>query len=379
MLLKLLYPLVKYITFFNVFQYITFRAAYAAVTALLISFLFGPKIIRKLQELRVGQKVRRDGPETHLSKSGTPTMGGILIILSIVIAILLWQNLDNTYTWIILLAVIGFGSIGFVDDYLKIKRKNAVGLKSSFKWIAQFVLAFAVALLIFNFRNYHTVSVTPPLFSSMKLIIHYDYTTLLYIPFIKNPVLDFSYFYIPFSILLLLATSNAVNLTDGLDGLATGLVIMVGITFAILAYLTGNIKFAEYLGIPFIANSGELTIAGLALVGACVGFLWFNAHPAEIMMGDTGSLALGGMIGVFALILKKEILIIIIGGVFVIETLSVIIQIVYYKFTKKRVFLMAPLHHHFELKGWKESKVVTRLWILGGLFALLGLSTLKIQ
>jgi phospho-N-acetylmuramoyl-pentapeptide-transferase len=192
-------------------------------------------------------------------------------------------------------------------------------------------------------------------------------------------VLDFSYFYIPFSVLLLLATSNAVNLTDGLDGLATGLVIMVGLTFAILAYLTGNIRFAEYLGIPFIANSGELTITGLALVGACVGFLWFNAHPAEIMMGDTGSLALGGLMGAFALILKKEVLIIVIGGVFVIETLSVIIQVVSFKLTGKRVFLMAPLHHHFELKGWKESKVVTRFWILGGLFALLGLSTLKIQ
>jgi phospho-N-acetylmuramoyl-pentapeptide-transferase len=378
-LLKLLYPLVKYVTFFNVFQYITFRAAYAAVTALLISFIFGPKIIAKLQEWKIGQKIRHDGPKTHLSKSGTPTMGGILIIISIVIAVLLWQNLDNTYTWIILLAVVGFGSIGFIDDYLKIKRKDSTGLKSGFKWITQFILAFTIALLIFSFRNYHTISVSPPFFPGMHLLVHYDYTTLLYIPFLKNPALDFSYFYIPFSILLLLATSNSVNITDGLDGLATGLVIMVGITFSILAYLTGNIKFAEYLAIPFIANSGELTIAGLALVGACVGFLWFNAHPAEIMMGDTGSLSLGGVIGVFALILKKEILIIIIGGVFVIETLSVIIQVLYYKFTKKRVFLMAPLHHHFELKGWKESKVVTRLWIMGGLFALLGLSTLKIQ
>jgi phospho-N-acetylmuramoyl-pentapeptide-transferase len=378
-LLKLLYPLVKYITLFNVFQYITFRAAYAAVTALLISFLFGPRIIRKLQELKVGQKIRQDGPETHLSKSGTPTMGGILIILSIVIAVLLWQNLDNTYTWIILLTVVGFGAIGFVDDFLKIKRKNSAGLTSGFKWITQFALALAVALLIFTFRNYHTLTITPPLFSAMKFTVRYDYTTLLYIPFLKNPVLDFSYFYIPFSVLLLLATSNAVNLTDGLDGLATGLVIMVGLTFAILAYLTGNIRFAEYLGIPFIANSGELTITGLALVGACVGFLWFNAHPAEIMMGDTGSLALGGLMGAFALILKKEVLIIVIGGVFVIETLSVIIQVVSFKLTGKRVFLMAPLHHHFELKGWKESKVVTRFWILGGLFALLGLSTLKIQ
>ncbi|MEJ2663224.1 MAG: phospho-N-acetylmuramoyl-pentapeptide-transferase [Spirochaetia bacterium] len=379
MVLKLLYPLVKYITFFNVFQYITFRAAYAAVTALLISFLFGPRIIRKLRELKVGQKIRHDGPETHLSKSGTPTMGGILIIISVVVAVLLWQNLDNTYTWIILLAVVGFGGIGFVDDYLKIKRKNAAGLTSGFKWITQFVLSLAIALLIFTFRNYHTLTLSPPLFNGMKMMVKYDYTTLLYIPFLKNPVLDFSFFYIPFSVLLLLSTSNAVNLTDGLDGLATGLIIMVGITFAIMAYLTGNIRFAEYLGIPFVNNSGELTIAGMALVGACVGFLWFNAHPAEIMMGDTGSLSLGGLIGVFALILKKEVLIIVIGGVFVLETLSVIIQVLYYKFTKKRVFLMAPLHHHFELKGWKESKVVTRFWILGGLFALLGLSTLKIQ
>jgi phospho-N-acetylmuramoyl-pentapeptide-transferase len=296
-----------------------------------------------------------------------------------VVAVLLWQNLDNTYTWIILLTVVGFGGIGFVDDYLKIKRKNAAGLTSGFKWITQFVLSLAIALLIFTFRNYHTLTLSPPLFNGMKMMVKYDYTTLLYIPFLKNPVLDFSFFYIPFSVLLLLSTSNAVNLTDGLDGLATGLIIMVGITFAIMAYLTGNIRFAEYLGIPFVNNSGELTIAGMALVGACVGFLWFNAHPAEIMMGDTGSLSLGGLIGVFALILKKEVLIIVIGGVFVLETLSVIIQVLYYKFTKKRVFLMAPLHHHFELKGWKESKVVTRFWILGGLFALLGLSTLKIQ
>ncbi len=359
MVLKLLYPLVKYFTFFNIFQYVTFRAAYAALTALLISLLFGPWLIRKLKEIKAGEEIREDVPKTHLAKSGTPTMGGILIILSITISVLLWQDLENYYTWILLLAVIGFGSIGFVDDYLKIFKKNDKGLRAGIKFTSQVILSLAIAFILFFLRN--------------------EYTTLLYIPFLKAPVLDMSYFYIPFSVILLVATSNAVNLTDGLDGLATGLVIMVGIAFAVLAYLAGHADFAGYLQIPHIKQSWEVSIFSLALVGAAVGFLWFNCHPAEIMMGDTGSLFLGGVVGVIALIIKKEILLIIIGGVFVMEVMSVIIQVIYYKLTKKRVFKMAPLHHHFELLGWSESKVVIRFWILGGLFAILSLSTLKIQ
>ena len=359
MFFNYLYPLVKYATFFNIFQYITFRAVYAAITALLISFLLGPWLIRKLKEANAGQSIRKEGPKTHLVKSGTPTMGGVLIILSVVISVLLWQDLKNTYTWTLLLAIVGFGLIGFIDDYLKIVKRDSGGLRASLKLIAQTVLSAGIVMILFSIRNEHT--------------------TLLYIPFVKFPALDLSYFYIPLSIILLVGYSNAVNFTDGLDGLATGLVIFVAVTFAVLSYLTGRVDWTEYIQIPFIKNSGELTILCFTLVGAGVGFLWFNAHPAEVMMGDTGSQALGGVLGVIALILKKEVLLFIIGGVFFIEIISVIIQVIGYKLTRKRVFKMAPIHHHFELLGWKESKVVTRFWILGGLFTLIGLSTLKIQ
>jgi len=359
MLLKFLYPLVKYFTVFNIFQYITFRAAYAAITALLISFILGPWLIKKLKAVKAKQTIRGDGPQSHLKKSGTPTMGGILIVVSIVISVLLWQDLDNPYTWILVLSVVGFAAIGFVDDYIKIVKRNAVGLRARFKFTGQIVLSTAIVLILYSMRNEHT--------------------TLLYIPFLKTSVLDLSYFYIPLSIVLLVGYSNAVNFTDGLDGLATGLVIFVAITFAVLSYLTGRVDWTEYIQIPLIQGSGEISILSLAIVGAAVGFLWFNSHPAEIMMGDTGSLALGGVLGVIALIIKKEILLMIVGGVFVIEILSVIIQVGFYKLTGKMVFRMAPIHHHFELIGWSESKVVVRFWILGGLFAILSLSTLKIQ
>ncbi len=365
MILKFLHPLIKALGGPGILQYITFRSAYAAVTALLISFLLGPWVIKKLRQLKIGQEIRVDGPESHFSKSGTPTMGGILIIVSIVVSILLFEDLDGPFAWLVLGSVVGFGAIGFADDFLKITRRNAGGLTAGFKWVTQFVLAAAVALVIFFLRTARDGQV--------------DTTTFLYIPFFKEPLADLSYFYIPFAILLLLWTTNAVNLTDGLDGLAAGLLIMVGITLAIISYLTGRADYANYLFIPFVKSGGELAIASLALVGACVGFLWFNAHPAQVMMGDTGSLGLGGMIGVLALLLKKEILLVIIMGVFVLETLSVVIQVLSFKLRKKRVFKMAPLHHHFELKGWAESKVVIRFWILGGLFTLLSLSTLKIQ
>lgn len=359
MVLKLLYPLVSYISFFNVFQYITFRAAYAAITALLISFLSGPWVISKLKAIKAGEEIRKDGPQTHLSKSGTPTMGGLLIILSVVCSVLLWEDLDNRFTWVLLLATVGYGLIGFVDDYLKVFKKNSHGLGVTFKLSGQVALSLVIALLLYTQRGEHTA--------------------LLYVPFLKTPVIDLAYLYIPFAVVLLVGSSNAVNLTDGLDGLASGLVIMIAIAFGILAYLTGRADYATYLQIPFIRHSWEITIFCLAVVGASVGFLWFNSHPAEIMMGDTGSLSLGGVLGVIALIIKKEVLLVVIGGVFVIEALSVIIQVASVKLRKKRVFRMAPIHHHFELLGWPESKVVIRFWILGGLFAILGLSTLKIQ
>lgn len=359
MFYEFIYPLVRYFSPLNVFQYITFRSAYAAITALLICFILGPWIIRVLQAKEYGQEIRKDGPESHLSKSGTPTMGGIMIILGIVVSALLWMDITRLYTWILIFAVVGFGLIGFTDDFLKIYRKNSAGMRGWVKFSGQILVSLTIALVLYTNQT--------------------DSTTLLYIPFIKEPILDLSFLYVPFAVLLLVFTSNAVNLTDGLDGLATGLVIMVGLTFAVLSYLAGRVDFAEYLQIPFLSGGGELAILCLALVGACVGFLWFNAHPAEIMMGDTGSLSLGGVLGVIALMIKKEVLLVVVGGVFVIEACSVIIQVVSYKLRRKRVFLMAPLHHHFELKGWAESKVVLRFWILGGLFAILSLSTLKLR
>ena len=359
MFLKLLYPLVKYFTFFNVFQYITFRAAYAALTALALGLLFGPLVIRRLKALNVGESIRADGPKSHHAKSGTPTMGGILLLGSLLASALLWMDLDNLYTWIVLLATFGFGAIGLTDDWLKRSRRGSRGLTARFKFSAQTLLSLAIVLLLFFNRNEHT--------------------TLLYIPFLKKAVLDLGWAYVPLATLLLVGYSNGVNLTDGLDGLATGLVIMVALTLAVLCYLAGRADYAAYLQIPFVKRSWELAVYSLALVGAGVGFLWFNAHPAEIMMGDTGSLALGGVIGVISLVIKKEILLFLLGGVFVLEVLSVAIQVASFKLTGKRVFKMAPLHHHFELLGWPESKVVARFWILGGLFAILGLSTLKIQ
>lgn len=359
MLKEIFLPLTGDFTFFNIFQYITFRAAYAAVTALFLSLFLGPLLIEWLRKEKLGQEIRDDGPTTHQVKSGTPTMGGLLIIFSIVVSVLLWQDIRNRYTWISIISILGFGLIGFVDDYLKVYKKNSAGLHARFKFIAQIILSLVIVTFIYFTKEEHS--------------------TLLYIPFFKHPVLDLSYLYIPFGVLLLVGTTNAVNLTDGLDGLAIGLVIFAGIAFAILTYLTGRADYAGYLQIPYIAGTGELAVMSFALIGAAVGFLWFNCHPAEIMMGDTGSLSLGGIIGVIALLIKKEILLIVVGGVFVLEALSVIIQVVSYKTRKKRVFRMAPLHHHYELSGWKESKVVVRFWILGALFVILSLSTLKIQ
>jgi len=344
---------------FRIFGYLTFRSAFAALTTLFICFVFGTKIIDYLKRLKIGQSIREDGPQTHLVKSGTPTMGGILIILSVVIAMLFWGNLQSRVIWITMGAFLAFGAIGFMDDYLKVKRRNSVGLPSWTKLIAQFGVAIAVVLVIY--------------FTGDKS------TTELFIPFFKDSVFDMGWLWIPFAVLLIVGESNAVNFSDGLDGLLAGLLIIVFLTLAVLTYITGRIDYSEYLGIPHIPEAAELTVFCFAAAGACVGFLWFNSHPAEVFMGDVGSLSLGGVIAVISLITKKEILILVIGGVFVLEIASVIIQVVSFKLRKKRVFKMAPLHHHYELMGWSETKTVIRFWILGGLFAIIALSTLKIQ
>ena len=359
MFLKFIYPLTKYFTPLNVFSYLTFRGAYAALTTLLICFLFGGKIIEALKRLKVGQSIRSDGPATHLAKTGTPTMGGILIIGSALIAMLLWGDWNNRMIWLTLVSFAAFGVIGFIDDYLKVSRRNSAGLPAWAKLAGQFAAALGIVLYLY--------------FSGS------DDVTKLYIPFLKNPVIDMGTLWIPFGVLLIMGESNAVNFSDGLDGLLAGLLILVFITLAIVTYITGRVDYSAYLGIPYISEAGELTVLCLAIGGALIGFLWFNTHPAEVFMGDVGSLSLGGVVAVISLIIKKEILILIIGGVFVLEIMSVIIQVTSFKLRKKRVFLMSPLHHHFELAGWAEAKVVVRFWILGGLFAIIALSTLKIQ
>ncbi|MBP7262691.1 MAG: phospho-N-acetylmuramoyl-pentapeptide-transferase [Spirochaetia bacterium] len=360
MFLEWLYPLVKFFTPLNVFKYLTFRSAYAAVTALLIAFLLGPAIIELLRKVKFGQAVRTDGPQTHLVKTGTPTMGGVLMLSAVTTATILWVDLHNRYVWICLAGMLGLGLVGFLDDWLKIKRKNSDGLPARGKLLGQAVVALGVALALY---------LNPT-----------EDTTKLYLPFFKTAVLDLGVFWVPLAVIYIVGWSNAVNLSDGLDGLATGLVIMAVIAVGIITYISGRADWAEYLGISFVRGAGELTVFVLALLGACVGFLWFNAHPAEVFMGDVGSLSLGGVLAILALVVKKEVLLFVIGGVFIMEELSVVIQVLYFKLTKgKRVFRMAPLHHHFELSGWKETKVVTRFWILGGLFALIALSTLKIQ
>jgi phospho-N-acetylmuramoyl-pentapeptide-transferase len=356
-----LYPLRVEFFAFNVFRYITFRSVYATVTAILICFIFGPPIIKKLRMLGTGEKVREYTPEGHLKKAGTPSMGGILILLSILSSIILWGNFRDKYTVLVSIATLGYGVIGFLDDYLKFVKKSSKGLHGRFKLITQILISLAATLYIY-FGPSRTAE-----------------TTLLYLPFITKPVIDLSYFYIPFAVLLLVSTTNGVNLTDGLDGLAIGLVIFVAAAYAGLCYLTGHVKMANYLLVPYIPGSAELTVFCMSLLGAGIGFLWFNAHPAEVFMGDTGSLSLGGSIGVISLLIKKEVLLIIIGGIFVAETLSVILQVFWFKTFGKRVFLMTPLHHHFELKGWSESKIIVRFWIVGAMLALIALSTLKIR
>ncbi|NCN04248.1 MAG: phospho-N-acetylmuramoyl-pentapeptide-transferase [Spirochaetales bacterium] len=359
MLEEIFFPFTKYFTPFNVFQYITFRAAYATVTSLLMTLMLGPVLIKYLKNKKIGEAIRTDGPESHHKKTGTPTMGGVLIVFTTGFSVFLWMDFGSLYTIVALIAIFGFGGIGFLDDSIKVFRGNKAGLSSKKKLIGQFLVSGTIVGLLYYFRT--------------------EDTTRLFFPMVKGSILDMGWFYLPFGIFILMGWTNAVNLTDGLDGLATGLSIMVALTFGAIAYVVGRSDFSEYLQLPFIRGGGEITILALALLGACVGFLWYNSNPAEIFMGDTGSLMIGGVLGTISLMIKNELLLVIVGGVFILEILSVVIQVGSYKLRKKRVFLMAPLHHHFELKGWSENKVVMRFWILGGLFAILSLSTLKIR
>ena len=361
MLYYLLVPLSQYISGFNLFRYITFRTAYATVTAMLISFLFGSLFISLLKSKQVKENIRKDGPQTHLSKEGTPTMGGLLILIAIIIPTLLWADIGNRYVQIMLLVTVWMGGLGFMDDYLKAMRKEHKGLVARKKFIGQVLLGLLLGAFLYFY---------PP---------DPEFTSSTDIPFFKQYYFDFGLFYIPFVIIVITGSSNAVNLTDGLDGLAIGLVGISALVLAGFCYIAGRIDFSRYLDIRYLKGAGELTVYCGALLGACLGFLWFNTNPAKVFMGDTGALALGGALGAISLLIKKEIWLIIIGGVFVMEAASVIIQVLYFKATGKRVFKMAPLHHHFELLGWKEQQVVVRFWILGVVFALITLSTLKVR
>lgn len=354
-----LYSLHTEISFFNVFRYITFRTIYATVTAFLICFVMGPWVIRTLQKLQIGQFIRKEGPESHYDKAGTPTMGGIMIMAAILIATLMWSDLLNHYVWIVLFSAVGFTLVGFTDDYLMQIKKRSKGLGARAKFLMQLTLGLLIGWMTYS---------TP------------EFSTHVTMPFLKNVSPDLGYGYIFFAAFVIVGTSNAVNLTDGLDGLAIGPVIISAVTYMLFAYVCGHAKIAEYLQINFVPFGGEITVICGAIAGAGIGFLWFNSYPAQIFMGDTGSLPLGGLLGTIAVITKQEILLVLVGGLFVIEALSVIIQVGYFKITKgRRIFRMAPLHHHFELKGWPEPKVIARFWIVSIMLALLAVSTLKIR
>ncbi len=359
MLYHLLYPLHTTFSVFNVFRYITFRTIYASLTAFFICFLLGPWMIRKLGAMQVGQYIRDDGPKTHLDKAGTPTMGGTLIIVSITISILLWSDLTNYFVWIVLFVIIGNGTIGFIDDYLMQIKKQSKGLTVRKKLALQGIVALVASFLVY---------ISP------------DFSTQVTIPFFKNISPDFGWGYVIFSAFVIVGASNAVNLTDGLDGLAIGPVIVAASTYMIFAYVAGHVKIADYLQINHVVGSGEIALFCGALAGSGLGFLWFNTYPAQIFMGDVGSLSLGASLGTIAVITKQEILLVLVGGLFVMEALSVIFQVGFFKMTHgKRIFRMAPLHHHFELKGWPEPKVIVRFWIIAIALALLAMSTLKLR
>jgi len=358
MLYHLLYPLSNTHVIFNVFKYITFRTIGGTLTALLICFLLGPKIISMLSEKNVGQEIREDGPKTHLKKKGTPTMGGSLILMALCISTLLWANLTNKYIWLTLLITLSYGAIGLTDDILKLRRGSSKGLSGWTKFSLQCFLAILFGVILY---------------------LNKDFSPIVSIPFFKKAVFHLGIYYIIFTALVLVSTSNAVNLTDGLDGLAIGSVITTAATYIIFTYVAGHIKFSSYLNLPYIAGAGELAIFCGAMVGAGLGFLWYNTYPAQVFMGDTGSLSLGAAIGAVALFSRQELLLLIVGGVFVLESVSVIFQVLYYKWTRERIFLMAPIHHHFEIKGWEEPKVTVRFWIISIILALLALSSLKLR
>ncbi len=352
---------------FDVFRYITFRAAAAAITALLISWIVGPKILVYLQRKQIGESAKLEAPPTHLVKAGTPTMGGIIVLCSVVVPMLLWGALTNTYVWLILIATIGLGAVGFLDDYLKVVKKYPKGLIGEYKIIGQIIIGLIVGGVLYflpEFKNVHSITT---------------------VPFFKNLNFDFGYFYIPMVVFVITATSNAVNLTDGLDGLAIGTISIAFLALAVISYVSGNVIYAKYLYIIHLPGNGELTVFCVSVIGAGLGFLWYNAYPAQIFMGDTGSLAMGGALSAMSIMIKKELLLPILGGIFFAETVSVLIQKAYFKYTKKkygqgrRVFKMAPIHHHFELLGWSEPKIVTRFYIVAVILAILSLATFKIR
>ncbi|MFT6102554.1 MAG: phospho-N-acetylmuramoyl-pentapeptide-transferase [Granulosicoccus sp.] len=345
---------------FSVFQYLSLRGIFGVLTALMISFIFGPWMISRLNILQVGQVIRDDGPESHLIKAGTPTMGGTLILIAIFISSMLWSDLDNRYVWVVLIVTGVFGAVGFVDDYKKVVEKDTRGLPARWKYFWQSVAGLGAAIYLYQYAG-----------TSAE--------TELIIPFFKSVSIDLGLGYIVLTYFVIVGASNAVNLTDGLDGLAIMPSVMVGGALGIIAYLAGNVEFSNYLHIPYVAGAGELLVFCAALGGAGLGFLWFNTYPAQVFMGDVGALALGAALGVIAVIIRHEIVFFIMGGVFVMETMSVIIQVASYKLTRKRVFKMAPIHHHFELKGWPEPRIIVRFWIITVMLVLLGLATLKLR
>jgi len=360
MLLYLTDYLSQYYSGFNVFQYLTLRAILGVLTSLAISFLVGPEMIRRLGRYQIGQPVRDDGPQTHLVKAGTPTMGGALILIAVAIATLLWADLSNRYVWIVLLVTLSFGAIGWVDDYRKLVLKNSAGISARSKLFWQSFIALGVAIVLY------LTAVSPA-------------ETALIVPFFKDIAVDLKWFYVLLTWAVIVGSSNAVNLTDGLDGLAILPTVLIAGALAVFAYATGNVKFAVYLGIPYVRDAGEVVIFCGALVGAGLGFLWFNAYPAMVFMGDVGALALGAALGIVAVLVRQELVFMMMAGVFVMETVSVILQVASFKLTGRRIFHMAPLHHHFELKGWPEPRVIVRFWIITVILVLVGLATLKIR
>jgi len=356
-----LYYLSEYFSPLNVFQYITFRAGGAIITALLISIIFGKKIIGKLKSFKIEQTIREDGPKTHLAKTGTPTMGGIMILISLLISTILWARLSNRFIVILIFSSTYLGLLGFLDDYLKLVKKHSAGLSAGKKIFYLSILSIIISAYLYFFPS------------------NPKYITTINIPYFKETFLNLGIFYILFSYFIVIGSSNAVNLTDGLDGLAIGTLIFSGLVYVVFAYVAGNIKFSEYLKVISVPGAGEISIFLTAMIGACLGFLWFNCHPADVFMGDTGSLFLGGSIGIVSILIKQELILLVVGGIFVIESLSVMLQVASYKIRKKRIFKMAPLHHHFELLGYKEEKVVIRFWIIAIILSLLALTSLKIR